>query len=187
MASASLKLAVLLVVAAAVPMALPVTAAPAPSADCSSLLITMADCLTFVSNGSTLQKPQGNCCGGLLTVVETDPGCLCKGFHDSASQGVSLDLAKTKALPPLCKIPSYIIPNCDATSPTGTPATGATPSTPTEADSTPSTPTVAATTQNSSPVASAPGPAASAASSLVVLSSSAVTIAAAATASWFLI
>ncbi|KAI4367469.1 hypothetical protein MLD38_023204 [Melastoma candidum] len=184
--AASLKLAVVLVVAAAAPMALPVNGAPAPSADCSSLLATMADCLTFVSNGSTLQKPQGNCCGGFLTVVETDPGCLCQGFDESAKQGVSLDLAKTKALPPLCKIPTYIIPDCDATPPSGAPAADATPSTPTEADATSSTSMVAATAQATlAPVASAPGPAASAATSLVALSLSGITIAAAATASWF--
>ncbi|XP_023642288.1 non-specific lipid-transfer protein-like protein At2g13820 [Capsella rubella] len=72
--------------------------------DCSSLILNMADCLSFVTSGSTVEKPEGTCCSGLKTVVRTGPECLCEAFKNSASLGVTLDLSKASSLPTVCKV-----------------------------------------------------------------------------------
>ncbi|RVW25868.1 Non-specific lipid-transfer protein-like protein [Vitis vinifera] len=57
---------------------------PSPAVDCSSLVLNMADCLSYVSNGSTASKPEGTCCTGLKTVLKADAECLCEAFKSSA-------------------------------------------------------------------------------------------------------
>jgi len=72
--------------------------------DCSSLILNMADCLSFVTSGSTVVKPEGTCCSGLKTVVRTGPECLCEAFKNSGSLGLTLDLSKAASLPSVCKV-----------------------------------------------------------------------------------
>ncbi|XP_059446931.1 non-specific lipid transfer protein GPI-anchored 31 isoform X2 [Corylus avellana] len=86
--------------------------APAPSVDCSSLILTMADCLSFVTNGSTITKPEGGCCVGLKTVLKADAGCLCEAFKSSASLGVVLNVTKATSLPTACKVSAPAAANC---------------------------------------------------------------------------
>ncbi|KAG4110544.1 hypothetical protein ERO13_D13G055250v2 [Gossypium hirsutum] len=80
------------------------TAAPSPSfsstGDCTFLFINMADCLSFVSSGSQVAKPEGNCCSGLKTVLDTNGECLCEAFK------------KAFTLPALCKISTSSVPKC---------------------------------------------------------------------------
>ncbi|KAJ1402262.1 Plant lipid transfer protein/Par allergen [Sesbania bispinosa] len=86
--------------------------APAPSVDCSSLVLTMADCLSFVTNGSTTDKPEGTCCSGLKSVLKTAPSCLCEAFKSSAQFGVVLNVTKATALPAACKVSAPSATNC---------------------------------------------------------------------------
>ncbi|CAN8264449.1 unnamed protein product [Cochlearia groenlandica] len=88
------------------------TAAPAPSVDCSTLILNMADCLSFVSSGSTDAKPQGTCCSGLKTVLKSDAECLCEAFKSSASFGVTLNITKASSLPTACKLHAPSISKC---------------------------------------------------------------------------
>uniref|UniRef100_A0A6P4AG19 non-specific lipid-transfer protein-like protein At2g13820 isoform X1 n=1 Tax=Ziziphus jujuba TaxID=326968 RepID=A0A6P4AG19_ZIZJJ len=87
--------------------------APAPAVDCSSLILSMADCLSFVSNGSTVTKPEGTCCAGLKTVLKADAACLCEAFKSSAQLGVVLNVTKASTLPAACKVsaPSVLTVN----------------------------------------------------------------------------
>ncbi|KAJ9162474.1 hypothetical protein P3X46_022243 [Hevea brasiliensis] len=87
-------------------------AAPAPSVDCSSLVLNMADCLSYVSNGSTATKPEGTCCSGLKTVLKTDAECLCEAFKSSAQLGVVLNVTKALTLPAACKLHAPSASNC---------------------------------------------------------------------------
>ncbi|KAL4359941.1 hypothetical protein AHAS_Ahas08G0127700 [Arachis hypogaea] len=87
-------------------------AAPAPAVDCSYLVLTMADCLSFVTNGSTTTKPEGNCCSGLKSVLKTAPQCLCEAFKSSAQFGVVLNVTKALALPAACKVSAPSASNC---------------------------------------------------------------------------
>ncbi|KAL9388063.1 hypothetical protein Peur_021187 [Populus x canadensis] len=91
--------------------------APAPSVDCTTLVLSMADCLSFVSNDSTSKKPEGTCCSGLKTVLGTDAECLCEAFKSSAQFGVVLNVTKALALPSACKIKAPPASNCGLTTP----------------------------------------------------------------------
>ncbi|XP_047948448.1 non-specific lipid transfer protein GPI-anchored 11-like [Salvia hispanica] len=70
--------------------------------DCSSLVANMVDCLPFVTVGGTAQTPEGTCCSGLKTVVESNPQCLCDAFKDSAQLGITLNVSKALTLPAAC-------------------------------------------------------------------------------------
>ncbi|GAB4853456.1 hypothetical protein Ancab_017646 [Ancistrocladus abbreviatus] len=78
--------------------------AAAPAADCSSLVLNLADCLSFVTNGSNVTKPEGTCCSGLKTVLRTNAQCLCEGFKNSAQFGVVLNVSKALSLPSACHV-----------------------------------------------------------------------------------
>lgn len=90
--------------------------APAPAVDCSSLILNMADCLSFVSNGSTVAKPEGTCCTGLKTVLKADAACLCEAFKSSAQLGVVLNVTKASTLPAACKVSAPSVSNCQCES-----------------------------------------------------------------------
>ncbi|XP_039035027.1 non-specific lipid transfer protein GPI-anchored 31-like [Hibiscus syriacus] len=98
-------------------------AAPSPSSsvDCSSLILNMADCLSFVSSGSKASKPEGTCCSGLKTVLKSGPECLCEAFKSSASLGVSLNITKAMTLPAACKVSAPPPATTCALSPAGAP------------------------------------------------------------------
>ncbi|XP_058752115.1 non-specific lipid transfer protein GPI-anchored 31-like [Vicia villosa] len=86
--------------------------APSPSVDCSTLVLTMADCLSFVTNDSTISKPEGTCCSGLKTVLKSAPSCLCEAFKSSAQFGVVLNVSKALTLPSACKVSAPSLSNC---------------------------------------------------------------------------
>ncbi|KAJ8770619.1 hypothetical protein K2173_021266 [Erythroxylum novogranatense] len=73
-------------------------------AECTNLVLSMADCLTYVMNGSTTTKPEKTCCSGLKTVLDTDAECLCEAFKNSAQFGVALNVSKALTLPAACKL-----------------------------------------------------------------------------------
>ncbi|KAL0387150.1 UNVERIFIED_CONTAM: Non-specific lipid-transfer protein-like protein [Sesamum radiatum] len=93
--------------------------APAPAVDCSSLVLNMADCLSFVTAGSTTKKPEGTCCSGLKTVLKTDAECLCEGFKNSAQLGVTLNVTKALTLPSACHVSAPSVSNCGLSIGTG--------------------------------------------------------------------
>ncbi|KAI3949301.1 hypothetical protein MKW98_023238 [Papaver atlanticum] len=99
------------------------TTAPAPAVDCSTIIFSMADCLTFVTSGSKVTKPEGACCSGLKTVLKADAQCICEAFKNSGSLGVVLDIKKAMTLPAACGVSAPSIDKCGlALSPGGAPA-----------------------------------------------------------------
>nr|ACU17205.1 unknown [Glycine max] len=102
--------------------------APAPSVDCSNLVLTMADCLSLVTNGSTVTMPEGTCCSGLKSVLKTAPACLCEAFKSSAQFGVVLNVTKATTLPAACKVSAPSATNCGLSeTPAAAPAGGLSP------------------------------------------------------------
>ncbi|RZC85151.1 hypothetical protein C5167_007764 [Papaver somniferum] len=98
------------------------TIAPAPAVDCSTIIFSMADCLTFVTSGSKVTKPEGACCSGLKTVLKADAQCICEAFKNSGSLGVVLDIKKAMTLPAACGVSAPSIDKCGlALSPAGAP------------------------------------------------------------------
>ncbi|CAN1799095.1 Non-specific lipid transfer protein GPI-anchored 31 [Linum perenne] len=79
-------------------------AAPAPAADCSTVVLSLSDCLNYVLKGSTTTKPEGTCCSGLKSVLKTDAACLCQAFQSSGTLGVPLNMTKALTLPSACKL-----------------------------------------------------------------------------------
>ncbi|VFQ78216.1 unnamed protein product [Cuscuta campestris] len=128
--------------------------APAPAADCSSVIMKLADCLSFVTNGSTVPKPDKSCCSGLKTVLKANPDCLCEGFKNTGL-GVSLNLTKAVTLPTACNVtaPSSV-KNCI---PSGNffPSPSAAPS---ASPGINSAPTVTPAASATAPAASSPSP-----------------------------
>ncbi|CAL9059693.1 non-specific lipid transfer protein GPI-anchored 31-like isoform X1 [Musa acuminata AAA Group] len=100
--------------------------APAPSMDCSSALLSLADCLTFVENGSTEAKPQAQCCSALKKVVkEAAAACLCDAFKEGATFGVKLNMTRAMGLPSSCGVSTSHFSKCKsavAASPGAAPA-----------------------------------------------------------------
>lgn len=90
-------------------------AAPTPAVDCSTVVLNMVDCLSFVTSGSTVSKPEGSCCSGLKSVLKSNAECLCEAFKNSAQFGVSLNVTKAMTLPAVCKI-STPVNNCGSKS-----------------------------------------------------------------------
>ncbi|PWA78984.1 hypothetical protein CTI12_AA209090 [Artemisia annua] len=119
MAQTILTTLLLLTISAAIVDSAHHTAAPAPAADCSTVILSMADCLSYVTAGSTVKKPEGTCCSGLKTVLKTDAECLCEAFKNSAQLGVSLNVTKAMGLPQACKINAPSATNCGMSLGTG--------------------------------------------------------------------
>ncbi|XP_052194789.1 non-specific lipid transfer protein GPI-anchored 11-like isoform X1 [Diospyros lotus] len=88
------------------------TDAAAAAADCSSLVMNMVDCLSFVTSGSTVNTPEGTCCSGLKTVLKSDAQCLCDAFKNSAQLGVTLNVSKALSLPTACHVAAPSVNNC---------------------------------------------------------------------------
>ncbi|KAJ3673762.1 hypothetical protein LUZ60_005754 [Juncus effusus] len=137
-------------------------ASPAPSVDCSSVILSMADCLTFVENGSTIAIPEKTCCDGLKIVLKQNPICLCETFKNSADFGIVLDMKKALTLPKACHVKTPPFSECNitlpgvtspATSPATSPVSSGTP--PSSGDNTALPPTGSVSTDSS---ASAPPP-----------------------------
>ncbi|XP_021751197.1 non-specific lipid-transfer protein-like protein At2g13820 isoform X2 [Chenopodium quinoa] len=96
---------------------------PAP-VDCTSVVLSMSDCLSYVTNGSTVNKPEGNCCSGLKSVLKTNAECLCEGFKSSAQFGVVLNVTKAVGLPDACHVHAPSAAKCGSgvVTPAGAPS-----------------------------------------------------------------
>ncbi|KAL5992312.1 hypothetical protein ACLOJK_013228 [Asimina triloba] len=90
----------------------PASDAPAPAIDCSSEMFQMADCVSFVMNGSTESKPSKSCCAGFKTVLQGNPICLCESYKNSNNLGITLNMTRAMLLPKACGV-SASASNCD--------------------------------------------------------------------------
>ncbi|ESQ40865.1 hypothetical protein EUTSA_v10014820mg [Eutrema salsugineum] len=107
----------------------------APTTDCSAVILNMAKCLSFVTIGSQVEKPDIECCSGLKTVLDSNAECLCEGLKNSASFGVKLNVTKASTLPAACNLTAPPVTACGlstnhpASAPAPVPATGTQPGT----------------------------------------------------------
>ncbi|OMO77190.1 hypothetical protein COLO4_25284 [Corchorus olitorius] len=88
--------------------------AEAPAPDCLTNLLNMSDCLTYVTAGSNLTKPDKACCPELAGLVESSPQCLCLLLDKNAtsSYGIDIDMSKALNLPNVCKVETPPISLC---------------------------------------------------------------------------
>lgn len=93
------------------PMAAPAYA-PAPTLDCMTALYNMSDCLSYVTSGSNLTKPDTPCCGELAGLVESYPVCLCQLLGNPGATGLDIDLKKALRLPNVCGVSTPSVSLC---------------------------------------------------------------------------
>ncbi|KAL5209628.1 hypothetical protein ABZP36_005251 [Zizania latifolia] len=86
--------------------------APAPAADCTDALLSLAGCLSYVQEGSTVARPDASCCSGLKEVVKKEVACLCQAFQGSQDFGVTLNMTKALQLPAACKVKTPPFSKC---------------------------------------------------------------------------
>ncbi|MQM13323.1 hypothetical protein Taro_046248 [Colocasia esculenta] len=86
--------------------------APSASVDCTSTITSLIDCLSYVQNGSKVEKPEGGCCPGLKKVVKTQVSCLCEAFKSSADFAVAINITKALGLPAACGVSTPSVSKC---------------------------------------------------------------------------
>ncbi|KAJ8547319.1 hypothetical protein K7X08_010905 [Anisodus acutangulus] len=90
--------------------------------DCTSTLITMASCLSFVTGSA--KTPSASCCSALSGVLQSKPRCLCVIVNGGGSSlGVQINQTQALALPSACNLQTPPVSKCYEGAPTeGTPA-----------------------------------------------------------------
>ncbi|CAL9000541.1 unnamed protein product [Prunus brigantina] len=92
--------------------------APAPgptSPDCQTAVLGLADCLSYVTPGSNLTKPEKPCCPEVKGLVENNPVCLCTllaNSNSSNSLGIQIDVNRALKLPTVCKVQTPPVSTC---------------------------------------------------------------------------
>ncbi|GLT48406.1 hypothetical protein SLA2020_220360 [Shorea laevis] len=92
------------------------SAAAAPGSDCQTKLFTLADCLSYVQNGSNATKPEKACCQELAGLVESSPVCLCYLLdkNRTESAGFNIDTSRALKLPSVCGVKTPPVSACSA-------------------------------------------------------------------------
>ncbi|XP_055811903.1 non-specific lipid transfer protein GPI-anchored 5-like isoform X2 [Solanum dulcamara] len=89
--------------------------------DCTSTLITMASCLSFVTGSA--KTPSASCCSALSGVLQSKPRCLCIIVNSGGSSlGVQINQTQALALPSACNLQTPPVSKCYEGAPSeGTP------------------------------------------------------------------
>ncbi|XP_059434160.1 non-specific lipid transfer protein GPI-anchored 5-like [Corylus avellana] len=86
----------------------------AAQSGCTSVLIGMAPCLSYVSGSSS--TPSSSCCSKLTSVVQSQPQCLCTALNGGggAALGVTINQTLALALPSACNVQTPPVSQCNA-------------------------------------------------------------------------
>ncbi|PWZ12689.1 Non-specific lipid-transfer protein-like protein [Zea mays] len=88
-----------------------VSRAAAQGNGCSSVMMTLAPCMDFIS--SKASEPGISCCSVLAGVVQTDPRCLCMVLDGTATSfGIAINQTRALELPGVCKVKAPPISQC---------------------------------------------------------------------------
>ncbi|XP_039126342.1 non-specific lipid transfer protein GPI-anchored 23-like [Dioscorea cayenensis subsp. rotundata] len=90
-------------------------AAAPPTPDCTPVLYQMADCVSFVQDGSNETFPDKKCCAAVTSAVAISPDCLCFALEQAANLGYKINMTQAALLPKDCKVKQQI--NCNSTNP----------------------------------------------------------------------
>ncbi|KAF5186382.1 Bifunctional inhibitor/lipid-transfer protein/seed storage 2S albumin superfamily protein [Thalictrum thalictroides] len=90
---------------------------PPTELDCSDVVYNdLSGCLSFISDGLDIAKPDDGCCDGLKIAMEGDydyaAECACELFHNSGKFGVVLNATKAKTLSSVCGNLNLPIDSC---------------------------------------------------------------------------
>ncbi|KAF3322594.1 non-specific lipid-transfer protein-like protein [Carex littledalei] len=78
--------------------------APTPSLDCTTALLNLTSCLTYVTSGSNLTRPEKGCCSALAGVLENEVSCLCQLIAGYNNFGIQIDTVRVLELPTICRV-----------------------------------------------------------------------------------
>ncbi|PKU64063.1 Xylogen-like protein 11 [Dendrobium catenatum] len=101
------------------PPALPPTSPLPPSPaftgpDCTTALLNLTSCLSFVVQGANLTVPEKGCCPSLAGLVDSNPICLCQLLSTSNTFGIKIDDTKALMLPTVCHVETPPVSLCSA-------------------------------------------------------------------------
>ncbi|XAR52276.1 hypothetical protein NMG60_11020249 [Bertholletia excelsa] len=89
-------------------------AAPGPATDCTTYLVNISDCLSYVEAGSNRTKPEKGCCPELAGVVDAKPLCICQFLANADSFGVQISVKRALLLPSVCGLKTPSLSVCSA-------------------------------------------------------------------------
>ncbi|KAG1333995.1 putative Non-specific lipid-transfer protein-like protein [Cocos nucifera] len=83
-------------------------------ADCMDVVISLSPCLDYIMNNRTSQPPSSECCLQLMTVVQSQPLCLCTILDGEveAKLGIPIDKNRSLALPAACGVQTPPVSEC---------------------------------------------------------------------------
>ncbi|KAK3147075.1 hypothetical protein QOZ80_3BG0277750 [Eleusine coracana subsp. coracana] len=101
--------------------------APAPAVDCVAAAASLADCLDYVTPGSTKTRPGKTCCGEVKAAVANPAlvDCLCQ-LTGSKNLPFPIDMKRVLALPGACGASNAAFSKCHIA--TGAPTKAPSPS-----------------------------------------------------------
>ncbi|KAI0501225.1 hypothetical protein KFK09_016168 [Dendrobium nobile] len=134
------------IILATVVMAASLWIPAASQTGCTTALIGLAPCLSYISGNSS--TPSSSCCSQLASVVQAQAQCLCTVLNGGGSiVGISINQTQALALPGACKVQTPPASQCKA-------GAGGSSSTPAKSPSAaPTTPTTPSTTPSDTPAA----------------------------------
>lgn len=89
-------------------------------ADCMDVVISLSPCLDYImNNNGTSQPPPSECCLQLMTVVRSQPLCLCTILDGEveAKLGIPIDKNRALALPAACGVQTPPVSECKGLQP----------------------------------------------------------------------
>ncbi|KAH0470961.1 hypothetical protein IEQ34_000684 [Dendrobium chrysotoxum] len=81
--------------------------------DCTTALLNLTSCLTFVEQGGNLTVPEKGCCPSLAGLVDNNPICLCQLLSTSDTFGIKIDVTKALMLPTICHVQTPPVSLCN--------------------------------------------------------------------------
>uniref|UniRef100_A0A453PMM5 Bifunctional inhibitor/plant lipid transfer protein/seed storage helical domain-containing protein n=2 Tax=Triticinae TaxID=1648030 RepID=A0A453PMM5_AEGTS len=87
--------------------------APAPAPDCMEALISLADCLDYVTPSTKSARPSKACCTEVKTAVGTPATvkCLCAAM-DAKTTPIPINMTRVLALPTACGQSASVLNKC---------------------------------------------------------------------------
>ncbi|CAA3028427.1 non-specific lipid-transfer protein-like protein At2g13820 [Olea europaea var. sylvestris] len=83
------------------------------STNCTSTLMTLSSCLSYVTGNSS--TPSSSCCSSLGNVVQSQPRCLCPLLNGAGlSFGLNINQTYALALPSACSVQTPPVSQCKA-------------------------------------------------------------------------
>eukprot|EP01018_Ginkgo_biloba_P022175 Gb_02446 [translate_table: standard] len=107
----------IVIVAAGGLMGSVVAQSPPPSSGCTSSIVSLSPCLSYITGSNNASTPAQGCCTALSSVVKTGANCLCQLFTSNNPLGFPINRTLALSLPGACKITTPPLSQCKASSP----------------------------------------------------------------------